>query len=320
MECPYCKTEKNVVKRGIRKNKYTTKQQYYCKKCKKWFIEHDGFEGMTYPKEIIVKVIHLYIEGLSLSKIRDYIYQHEDYLIYDSRILYWVKKYAKLLSEYEGKLKPKIKGRIHTDEVCVKVKGKQHYAINSIDSKTKYNLAGTFTKKRSKEKCREHFKKLKDKIGEQIKERWIAEKDKIPEEKNLITFVSDKFENYKNGFTYYFYRFAMLVFGVPIACKRYGLEYNNNAIERHNEDFKQRSKVMRGFKSFKNAESFIELRRIIYNFVRTHQGIGRTPAEESGLNLSLGKNRLLSLIIFFIFFYYVVCRISFWTILWENAI
>ena len=85
------------------------------------FVELDGFEGMTYPGELIVKVLHLYVEGLSLSKIRDYIYQHEGYKIYDGTILSWVAKYAKMLGEFERKRKPKIKGRIHMDEVELKV-------------------------------------------------------------------------------------------------------------------------------------------------------------------------------------------------------
>ncbi|MDI6887519.1 MAG: hypothetical protein QMC98_02620, partial [Candidatus Thermoplasmatota archaeon] len=54
-------------------------------------------------------------------------------------------------------------------------------------------------------------------------------------------------------------------FGVPIACKKYGLEHNNNSIERHNEDFKQRYRVTRGFKSEPMGEAFTELRRILKN-------------------------------------------------------
>lgn len=299
MYCPTCKKEDKVVKHGTRKNKYVIKQQYWCKRCKRSFIEHDGFEGMSYPKEIIVKTLHLYAEGLSLSKVRNYIYQHEGYYLYDSNILYWMKKYSHMLSEFENKLKPKIKGKIHTDEVHIKIKGEQFRPINSIDSKTKYNLGMTFVKNRTQEKCRQHFKKLRDKIGDQVKERWKKERHKPPKKRKLIVFVSDGFENYKNGFKHYFYRYGKLVFGVPIACKKYGLEHNNNPIERHNEDYKQRYKVTRGFNSSVSAESFSELRRIIYNFIRPHQGIGKTPAEEAGLNLELGRSKLLNLIYFF---------------------
>ena len=301
MRCPYCKKDDRVVKRGTRKNKYMTKQQYWCNRCKKYFVEHNGFQGMTYPKEIIVKAVHLYEEGLSLSKVRDYIWQHEGFYLYDSTILYWVKKYADLLSNFESKLKPKVKGRVHTDEIYVKVKGKRYYSVNSVDSGTKYDLAATFTEHRTKKKCREHFKKLKGKIGDQVKEVWMREKDKPVKERKLIVFVSDKFEGYKIGFTYCFYRFAKLLFGVPIACKKYGLEHNNNPTERHNEDFRQRYKVTRGFKSPESGEAFGELRRIIFNFVRTHQGLGKTPAEAAELDLHLGRNRLLNLIKIFCF-------------------
>jgi len=252
---------------------------------------------MTYPKEIIVKVLHLYTEGLSLSKIRNYIWQHEGYYLYDSRILDWVKKYANLISRFESGLKPRVKGRIHTDEVQVKVKGKKYYSIDSIDSGTKYDLANTFTKHRTKWVCRKHFKKLKDKIGSQVKEVWEKEKDKPAKERKLITFVSDKFGGYKIGFNYYFYRFAKLVHGVPIARKKYGYRHNNNASERHNEDFKQRYKVMRGFKESQSGDAFMELRRIVYNFVRPHGSLnGLTPSECAEINLGLGRNRLLGLI------------------------
>ena len=99
------------------------------------FVERDGFEGMSYPKEIILKTLHLYAEGLSLSKIRDFIWQHEGYYLYDSVILYWVRKYAHLLRDFEKKVKPKIKGRIHMDEVVLEEKRKKIYDINAVDEK-----------------------------------------------------------------------------------------------------------------------------------------------------------------------------------------
>ena len=92
-KCPFCELD-DTTKAGKKKNKLVTKQMYKCKSCGRRFVERDGFEGMTYPKELIVKVLHLYIEGLSLSKVRDFVYQHEGYKIYDGTILYWNAKYA----------------------------------------------------------------------------------------------------------------------------------------------------------------------------------------------------------------------------------
>ena len=49
-----------MIRAGKLRNKYVTKQGYRCKDCRRYFIERDGFEGMTYPKEIIAAVLRLY--------------------------------------------------------------------------------------------------------------------------------------------------------------------------------------------------------------------------------------------------------------------
>lgn len=122
------------------------------------------------------------------------------------------------------------------------------------------------------------------------------EKHKPPRERRLVTFVSDKLWQYRTAFNRYFYRIARLVYGVSIACKQYGLKHNNNPIERHNQDIKQRYKTMRHFKSFASAEAFLSLRRMVYNHVRTHQELNGIPAEAAGIQLGLGRNRLFDLI------------------------
>ena len=291
MDCPYCGGE-DIVKAGKRYNKYVEKQLYRCNSCRRRFVERDGFENMTYPKEIILKTLHLYAEGLSLSKIRDFIWQHEGYYLYDGVILYWVRKYAYLLEKFEKKLKPKIKGRIHMDEVILKEKGKKIYDINAVDGKTGYNLWHLLTDSVSLIAFRNFFEDLKGKIYDQCIERY--EKYRKTGIDRRIVFVSDRREHYRNAFNKYFSRVCKLVHGVPIACKKYGLEHNNNPIERYNEDVKQRYKVMRGFKSFESANAFLSLRRIIYNFVRGDE----TRAVKAGLALELGQNRLQGLIKF----------------------
>lgn len=142
------------------------------------------------------------------------------------------------------------------------------------------------------------FRELKNLIGWHVHEVFGHQKNKPPRERKLITFVSDMLGQYKRAFNRYFYRIARLVYGVPIACKQYGLEHNNNPIERHNQDIKQRYKTMRNFKSFASAEAFLFLRRAIYNHVRTHQELNGIPAEAAGIRLDLGRNRLFDMIRF----------------------
>jgi transposase-like protein len=128
-------------------------------------------------------------------------------------------------------------------------------------------------------------------------EVYAKEKHKPAKKRKLVTFVSDKFENYRNAFNKLFYRTCRLTFGVPIACKKYGLTHNNNPIERYNGDIEDRVKTMRNFGSHAGAGHFLDMKRIIHNFVNPHMSHrGKTPAEKAGVDLMLGQTKLLALI------------------------
>ena len=107
MKCPRCGSSQ-TIKAGKRQNKFVVRQGWRCKDCRRFFVERDGFEGRTYPKYVIVQVLHLYAMGLSLADIRDFMWQHHGYgPIADATILDWVKRYAKLLKKFERKFKRK---------------------------------------------------------------------------------------------------------------------------------------------------------------------------------------------------------------------
>ncbi|MDP3026302.1 MAG: DDE-type integrase/transposase/recombinase [Nanoarchaeota archaeon] len=186
---------------------------------------------------------------------------------------------------------------MHYDEKYTKVNGKDNYDLNAIDSETNYVLAHLFVEKRTKQKLYEFLKQIKDSCHEQIIEQFNKEKHKKVKDRELIRFVCDKFANYKSAFSRNFYRIANLSFGVPIACKKYHFEHNNNPIERYNGKIDDRIKNIRsGFGSFEGAECFMDLRRVIHNFVNPNQQLnGKTPAEMAGINLKLKRNKLLGL-------------------------
>lgn len=150
----------------------------------------------------------------------------------------------------------------------------------------------------TKKKCIEFLSQIKTTCYEQILEIYKREKHKPKKKRKLIRFVCDGFENYKSAWSKLFSRVTHLSFGVSIKAKKGGLKHNNNNIERHNGKTKDRIKVMRGgFRSFEGAETFLNLRHIIHNFVHAHQGLeGKTPAEEAEIKLNLGRNKLLGLI------------------------
>lgn len=70
---------------------------------------------------------------------------------------------------------------------------------------------------------------------------------------------------------------------------------NNNIAERLNGTIREREKVTRNLKE--QAPTIIEGYRNYYNLIRPHQALdGLTPAQMSGLDLNLEKNKWLSLI------------------------
>ena len=158
--------------------------------------------------------------------------------------------------------------------------------------------ANLFVEKRALEECKKFLNQIKITCYGQILEVYEKEKHKPKKKRKLITFVSDKFWNYKTAWLILFGRVAKLTFGIPIKAKKGGLKYNNNHIERYNGKIKDRTKTMRGdFYSFEGGESFMNLNHIIHNFVNPHQELkGKTPAEAAEIFIPLKRNKLLSLI------------------------
>jgi transposase-like protein len=142
------------------------------------------------------------------------------------------------------------------------------------------------------------LKQIKNSCYEQILRKFNQEKHNKVKDRNLIEFTCDKFANYKTAFMKLFGRVCKLNFGILIAYKKHGVKHNNNAIERYNGKTKDRIKNIRsGFKSFGDAINFMSLMGVIHNFVNANQELQeKTPAEVAGINLKLGRNRLLSLI------------------------
>ena len=116
----------------------------------------------------------------------------------------------------------------------------------------------------------------------------------------MFEFVCDKFPNYKSAFMKLFNRVCNLTFGISIAYQKHGVKHNNNPVERHNGKIEDRIKNIRsGFGSFEGAKCFMDLQRILHNFVNPHQELkDKTPAEMAEITLSLKRNKLLNLIRF----------------------
>lgn len=73
------------------------KQSYLCLDCKKQFVEIDGFERMRHSSEDITRAIHMHEDGMSLSKIKNHLWQYDHVKVTRATISNWVKKYSLFL-------------------------------------------------------------------------------------------------------------------------------------------------------------------------------------------------------------------------------
>ena len=126
---------------------------------------------------------------------------------------------------------------------------------------------------------------------------YNEQKEFPKEQRKLITFVSDQFCNYKTAWKKLLWRITELKFGVPIACKKYGITHNNNPIERYNREIKRRITSLVVFQSATGAQAVLALQKIIHNYINPHTTLkGKTPAQAANIILPLGENKLLNLI------------------------
>ena len=99
-KCVFCNSS-NVIKNGLRKRKVRTKQSFLCLKCKRQFVEHDGFERMRYKAKDIVRAIHMHNDGMSLWDVKNHLWQHDGVKVSRETIRSWCEKYGVFLKSYK---------------------------------------------------------------------------------------------------------------------------------------------------------------------------------------------------------------------------
>jgi len=63
--CMYCGSH-NIVKDGVRRNKYGDIQKFHCRECGRYFSFNIGFEKMKHNPRAITSAMQLYFSGESL--------------------------------------------------------------------------------------------------------------------------------------------------------------------------------------------------------------------------------------------------------------
>ncbi len=251
--CKWCGS-KEVMKYGIRKGV----QNYICRECGRKFTEKNTPYHMQTSSEQIGAALNMYYDGLSLSDISRHF--GETYLnpVNPSTVYRWIIRYTVRALDVLEPLKPAVSDTWVVDETVIKVGGSNWWFWDLIDEETRFLLSSHLSKSRTINDVIVVMQKAWDRAGKTPK--WI---------------LSDGLPAYTDGIE--------RVFGAwsnHIQVKGLTSEINTNLIERFHSTLKERTKVLRGFKTWDTAELVLSGFLINYNFFRPHMSLkDKTPAE-----------------------------------------
>lgn len=272
--CIQCQST-NIVKHGIRHNKYGDIQRLSCKDCKKRFSFNLGFEGMKASPKTITSALQLYFTGESLRNVQKFL-RLQGVEVSHKTVYVWINKYIGLMEQYLDKMVPQVGETWRADELYLKVKGNTKYLYAMMDDETRFWIARQISDRKYTEDVRPLFRE------------GIEKAQKRP---NVL--ITDGAKNFMDGFKKEFWTLkdprAIHIRHIHVQGDK-----NNNKMERLNGEIRDREKVMRGLK--KESSPLLSGYQIYHNYVRPHMALnGKTPSEACGITVK-GDNKWLTLI------------------------
>lgn len=260
--CKYCQSE-SVIKYGLVKGI----QRYYCKDCRHKFVSTDTIPKMQNPTKTIADSLNMHYEGMSLNEIRRNFIQQDNNYVSKVTPYNWEKRFSHLAEIEAEKYTPKVGDVWESDETVIHNnfggKKKRLWLIDILDRDTRFLLATKLSYNRNKNDIRLAFEQARKVAG------------KIP--KKILT---DGWVGYPDGIELAFGADAKHVQTTPFEKSA----ESTNLIERVQGTLKERTKVMRGLKTFESMNDFLKGWVIHYNFFRPHLSLdGKTPAQMAGI-------------------------------------
>jgi putative transposase len=270
--CKYCQSE-NLIKFGTHEGV----QRYYCKDCNRKFVNNNAIPKMQNSTKTIADTLNMYYEGMSERKIRTNLIQQDQNYVGTGTIYRWVNRFTDLAVKEADKQTPKVGDTWIADETYIRIdkskaRVKNPYSKSRsakwivfwdiIDADTRFLLASHCATTRGIKDAQILMEKASKKAG------------KIPK-----VVVTDKLGAYLDGIE--------LAYGSETKHKQgapFNIENNTNLIERFHGSLKDRTKVMRALKNKNTLEKFMDGWLVHYNYFRPHMSLGKTPAQEAGIN------------------------------------
>ena len=273
--CIFCKSTE-IIKDGLRHNKYGDIQIWNCKACGRYFTLNLGFEHMKHNPQGITTAMQLYFSGESLRNTARSLRLIGVQVSYQT-VWNWIQKYTELMEKYLDKIMPQVSDVWRADELYLKIKGDMKYLYAMMDDETRFWIATEVANTKYTADLKPLFREAIVTAGKQPK-----------------ALITDGAPNFAEAARTEFYTKWKALRTEHIREIRMAGKIHNNKMERLNGEIRDREKVMRGLKKLDTP--ILTGYQIYHNYVRPHEALdGRTPSEVAGIEVQ-GENKWLTLI------------------------
>jgi len=251
--CKWCGSDR-VSKYGIREGV----QEYLCLNCGRKFNTKDAPYKKQSSVDQIGSALNMFYDGLSFADIARGTGITYNNPVNESTVYRWVFSYTEKAIKAFGHFKPIVSDTWIADETVIGIGGENVWLYDIIDTATRFLLASRMTSSR------------RTGDAQQLMESAARRAGKTP-----LVVITDKNNSYLDGIE--------LAFGAAtehVQSRGFILQPNTNLIERFHGTLKERTKVMRDFKTWESALLLVDGFLTHYNFFRPHMSLGYlTPAD-----------------------------------------
>jgi putative transposase len=252
--CKWCGAD-NCIKKGTSENGV---QLYFCNKCGRKFSFADNPYGMRTSIEQIGAALNMYYEGLSLADISRQLELSYHNPVDRSTIYRWLIKYTEEAVKLFGPIHPKVGDVWIADEIVIKFNDVNHWTFDCIDRDSRFLLASYMSPNRGTREAKILMELAAQRAG------------KIPQK-----VITDSLRAYIDGIE--------ITFGADtkhVQSSPFSETDSTNRVERMQGTIRERTKVVRGFKSLPTARLIVNGFLIYYNYFRPHLSLNKMPPAE----------------------------------------
>jgi transposase-like protein len=260
-QCKFCGS-----RRLVRYGRYNLVQRWFCKECRRKFVDNHAPPGLRTPAVQISSALSMFYEGMSLNTIRRHLEQAFHNLPSDSTVYEWVVKYTKVAALADADR------RAHTKKITQELGHGPFWIANDtplniqktdiwiwdvVDYGSRILVDSVITTTRTSNDFKKVMEITTERVGE-LPGLVITGRDSIYQKGIEQTFGSD---------------------ALHLQATSPKVQPYSNTIARYHGPMKTRNNILRGLKRLQMAELFLEGWLVHYNFFRTHEALKySTPA------------------------------------------